>query len=180
MAQGLMHPSIVIQELRHEDEAHTCARFMATSEPWMTLQRTYEEGMTLLTDPEREVYLALVEEQVAGFTILQMTGSFIGYIQTLGVLPEWRNQGIGSRLIAFAEQRIFRETANVFICASSFNPGAQRLYRRLGYELIGELKDYIVSGHSELLMRKTIAPLREFQARSHHTPRTSSAAKTPL
>jgi hypothetical protein len=31
-----------------------------------------------------------------------------------------------------------------------------------GYEVIGELKDYIVPGHSEILLRKTIAPLTEF------------------
>ena len=72
-------------------------------------------------------------------------------------------RGVGRRLLAFAEERIFRESPNVFLCVSSFNAGARRLYLRLGYELIGELKDYIVRGHSELLMRKTRGPLREFQ-----------------
>jgi ribosomal protein S18 acetylase RimI-like enzyme len=43
---------------------------------------------------------------------------------------------------------------------SSFNPRARELYERLGYEFIGELKDYLVRGHSELLMRKTIGPIR--------------------
>jgi hypothetical protein len=28
---------------------------------------------------------------------------------------------------------------------------------------VGELHDYIVAGHSEVLMRKTIAPLSEFE-----------------
>ncbi len=37
------------------------------------------------------------------------------------------------------------------------------LYERLGYAVVGELTDYIVSGHSELLLRKTIAPLNEFR-----------------
>lgn len=65
--------------------------------------------------------------------------------------------------MAFAEKRIFSETPNAFICVSSFNSSAQKLYERLGYEVIGELKDYIISGYSEILLRKTIAPLTEFK-----------------
>jgi len=86
----------------------------------------------------------------------------VGYIQTVGVLPGWRDRGLGSRLIQFAEGRIFREAPNAFICVSSFNEGARRLYERLGYKVVGELTDYIVPGHAEILMRKTIAPLTEF------------------
>jgi len=136
---------------------------MVHHEPWVTLRRTYEDSIKMLNDPAREVYVALAQGQVVGFLILQMHGAFVGYIQTVGVMPDWRNRGIGSRLIQFAEERIFRETPNVFICVSSFNSHAQRLYERLGYAVIGELKDYIVSGHSEILLRKTIAPLKEFQ-----------------
>jgi ribosomal protein S18 acetylase RimI-like enzyme len=62
--------------------------------------------------------------------------------------------------MAYAEARIFRDTPNVFICVSSFNPRAQAFYRRLGYEVIGELRDYVVRGHSEWLLRKSIGPLR--------------------
>ncbi len=46
--------------------------------------------------------------------------------------------------------------------ASSFNSRAKALYERLGYEMVGELKDYLVKGHSEYLFRKTIGPIREF------------------
>ena len=49
------------------------------------------------------------------------------------------------------------------MCVSSFNTEAQKLYLRLGYEIVGELKDYIVAGYSEILLRKTIGPLSEFR-----------------
>ena len=91
-----------------------------------------------------------------------MKGAFIGYIQTVCISRERRGKGIGSKLVSFAEQRILSETPNVFMCVSSFNKNAKRLYQGLGYEIIGEIKDYIVSGHSEILMRKTISPLNEF------------------
>ena len=44
------------------------------------------------------------------------------------------------------------------MCVSSFNPDALRLYRRLGYMIVGELRDYLVAGHSEILLRKTQGP----------------------
>ena len=120
-----------------------------------------------MTDPVKEVYVAYVGAEtaaVAGFLILNMTGAFVGYIQTVCVAPEWRGRGLGALLISFAEERIFRETPNVFMCVSSFNTDAQRLYERLGYQRVGELTDYIVAGHSEILLRKTIGPLTEIRA----------------
>ena len=81
----------------------------------------------------------------------------------MGAVPERRNRGIGTNLIRFAEKRIFREAPNVFISVSSFNRRTERLYRRLGYEVVGELRDHAVTGHSETLPRKTIAPLSEFR-----------------
>jgi ribosomal protein S18 acetylase RimI-like enzyme len=122
--------------------------------------------MKMLSDPSREVYLAILGDEVVGFIVLITSGALVGYIQTVGVMPEWRNKGIGSRLLKFAEEMIFGKAPNVFMCVSSFNTKAQELYKRLGYETIGELKDYIVPGHSEILLRKSIAPLTEFKAPS--------------
>jgi ribosomal-protein-alanine N-acetyltransferase len=155
--------ALEIRELQRTPEAERCAQVMSASEPWITLRRSYEDSYEMLTDASREVYLAVIQGQIAGFAILNMEGAFVGYVQTVCVFPEWRNRGLGTRLIAFAEQRIFRESPNVFMCVSSFNQEAQRLYERLGYEVIGELKDYVVPGHSEILLRKTIAPLTEYK-----------------
>jgi ribosomal protein S18 acetylase RimI-like enzyme len=96
---------------------------------------------------------------VRGFIIVMTHGALLGYIRILCVDPNTRGRGLGSRLIAFAEERIFREWPNAFLFVSSFNPRARALYERLGYEVVGELKDYIVRGASEILMRKTIGPL---------------------
>jgi ribosomal protein S18 acetylase RimI-like enzyme len=119
--------------------------------------------MDLLEDPSREVYVAVEANQVLGFIVLNMAGAFTGYIQTICVQDHERSRGVGTRLVEFAEKRIFRDSPNVFLCVSSFNPRARALYERLGYQLIGELKDYIVGGHSELLFRKSISPIRDFR-----------------
>jgi len=61
------------RELQRADEAQECARFMANSEPWVTQRRSYDDSIKILTDPTREVYLAVVEEETVGFVILRMT-----------------------------------------------------------------------------------------------------------
>ena len=155
-------PTVLIRSLQHDYEAGACARMMAGSEPWKTLRRDYHAGYKLVTDPSKEVAIAEVEEDIAGFILITMHGAFIGYIQSICVAERWRGQGIGTQLLMHAEQRIFRDTPNVFLCVSSFNSGAQRLYQRLGYHVVGELTDYVVAGHSELLLRKTIAPLADY------------------
>jgi len=141
---------------------------MSSSEPWLTLKRSFDECMDLLEDPSREVYVAVDGGQVLGFVIINMTGAFVGYVQTVCVVEHERSRGIGTRLVEYAEKRIFRDSPNVFLCVSSFNPRARALYEKLGYELIGELKDYIVAGHSEFLFRKSIAPIRGFRKQSKH------------
>ena len=154
----------VVRHLATDDEAEACARIMASSEPWITLQRGYEASLEAVRDPSREVYVAALADvaDVMGFLILSMRGPFAGYIQSVAVRDDWRGRGLGTQLVAFAESRIFAESPNAFICVSSFNDRARALYERLGYETVGELRDYIVRGHSEWLLRKSIAPLADW------------------
>src|SRR6266496_3088805 len=147
---------IEIRPLASDEEAQACARLMAGSEPWITLGRDYESSLAILRDSSKERYVAREGKDLVGFLILNMGGALAGYIQTVCAAEKNRGQGIGSRLMAFAEERIFRDSPNVFLCVSSFNAGARRLYDRLGYRVVGELADYLVVGHSETLMRKTI------------------------
>jgi [ribosomal protein S18]-alanine N-acetyltransferase len=151
---------IDVRALQSTSDAEWVAWVMANSQPWITLSISYERSLALLTNASRERYLAEVSGQRAGFLMVSMQGAFVGYVQLLGVAAEFRGQGVGKALIEFAEQRIFRETQNVFICVSDFNQDAQRFYARMGYERVGELRDFIVTGHSELLLRKTIGPIR--------------------
>jgi [ribosomal protein S18]-alanine N-acetyltransferase len=148
-----------ISPLAGAADAEACARLMAQSEPWLTLGRSYETSLRIVRDPTREVYVARDELGMAGFLILCLVGPFVGYIQTVAVQPDRRGQGLGTELIRFAERRILEEFRNVFMCVSSFNLNARRLYAKLGYAEIGELADYIVHGHSEILLRKTTGPL---------------------
>ena len=162
---------IVFTLLDKNDEhvIRECALLMSKSEPWVTLRRTCRDVIDIIEDDTSEVYLAQSrnqKNQMIGFAIIKLRGAFVGYVQSIIIRPQYRNQGFGRAFMKFLEKRIFSEHCNVFVCVSSFNPGARRLYESLGYEIIGELKDYIVRGHSEILMRKSRAPLSECKTRT--------------
>jgi ribosomal protein S18 acetylase RimI-like enzyme len=151
--------AIAIRPLATRAEAEACARMMAGTEPWITLRRDYDACLRVVLDETRERYVGYRGDLLVGFLVLNLKGAFVGYIQTVCAAPAARGTGVGTALVAFAEERIFRDHRNAFICVSDFNLGARRLYERLGYRLVGELHDYVVAGHSELLLRKTRGPL---------------------
>ena len=165
-----MEPLLVIRPIQGQPEIEACARMMAESEPWITLQRDYSASLRNLSSAEKEIYVAAKDDEIFGFIVLNLHGGFVGYIQSICVAPRRRNHGVGRKLVDFAERRVFKNYPNMFICVSSFNPGAQRFYRNLGYEVVGELKDFLVNGHSEILLRKTIGSLTEFRKRIKPLP----------
>jgi ribosomal protein S18 acetylase RimI-like enzyme len=157
---------LAIGRLDGDAEARACAEMMATSDPWIFFGRTFEQCLARVTNPAGEVWVAREDGVARGFIIIVLQGAFVGYIQVVCVAADTRSSGVGSKLVAFAEERIFAELPNVFLCVSSINPRARQLYERLGYRLVGELDDYLVRGYSEFLMRKSVGPLDEFLRKS--------------
>lgn len=152
---------VEIRPVASDAEARDAATIMATSEPWITLGRTFDQSLASFRDNTLERYVAVERGEVLGFVLLSMHGAFNGYIKSLGVRDDWRSKGVGKQLMRRAEDRIFRDSPNVFICVSSFNSRAKTFYERLGYEVVGTLRDFIVRGDDEVLLRKTIGPLND-------------------
>jgi ribosomal protein S18 acetylase RimI-like enzyme len=133
-----------------------CARVMAASEPWITLGRDLEGCRAALVRPGTELLLARAQDRPAGFILVAPHGlAGSPYIASIAVAAEARGQGVGSQLLRFAEEH-FAGREHLFLLVSSFNHRAQNLYRQHGYEFIGELKDYVVPGQSELLLHKRL------------------------
>ena len=154
-----------IRPLKDAAEARECAELMASMDPWLRLGRTVEEGLRGLLESGKEIYLVRGEAGPAGFIVIDLRGLVRGYIQTVCVAPGEQGRGLGTVLVGYAERRIHRESPNVFLCVSSFNPDARRLYERLGYRPVGPLTDFMVAGHDELLMRKSLGPWQGFEPR---------------
>jgi [ribosomal protein S18]-alanine N-acetyltransferase len=154
-----------LEPLTNPDDVAWCAQLMAANDPWITLRRDYDACVAALSQATKERYLVRAHGERAGLLILDMHGTFSGYVQTVCLAKDARGRGLGSRVLAWAEERIFRDSPNVFICVSSFNPGARRLYERLGYQLLGTLTSFIVDEHDELLLRKTRGSWEWFRSR---------------
>lgn len=139
------------------DDYEWCARVMASTEPWMTLGRELAECRAALVRPGSELFVAREKDLPAGFVLVAPYGlAGSSYIASIAVAAEARGQGVGSRLLHFAEEH-FAGRGHIFLLVSSFNHRAQDLYRRRGYEFIGELRDYVVIGQSEFILHKRIS-----------------------
>lgn len=78
------------------------------------------------------------------------------YIKSVVVSQKYRSQGIGKEVLQFAENFYKQTSRYLFLCVSSFNEKAQKFYIKNDWQVIGELKDYIVDGYSEILMYKKL------------------------
>ncbi len=140
------------------DDFDICANMMSVTDPWITLGMNYSQCRKAFEGSFREVYLIRSGIDIAGFVIIQVSGTFSGYIQTLCIGESYRGKGLGTKLLLFCEERIHKFSPNVFICVSSFNDRAIRLYYEFGFKYVGELDNFVREGFSELLLRKTIGP----------------------
>ncbi len=138
-------------------ERDWCAKLMAGSDPWITLGRGLEECQVRCRHPEYLLHVARSGDEPCGFLLIHPRGvAGSPYIASIAVAAPFRSQGIGARLMAYAEALYAGRSRYIFLCVSSFNHRARSLYERLGYTLVGELKDYAIDGASEYLMHKRL------------------------
>jgi ribosomal protein S18 acetylase RimI-like enzyme len=88
--------------------------------------------------------------------IVVVTDGFLlgGFIALLAVQPEASGQGIGQRLVAHVEARVFARRRWLFVSCDADNRAALRFYRRQGFARVGRLPDLVQKGRTELLLRK--------------------------
>ncbi len=137
-----------------------CTEIVAASEPW----RTLGEGIRFLPAGSRTgvaSYVCTVGGEPAGFVLFSPHPVFArgGYLRAIGVAPRFRRQGIGKKLLSFAEKTTARHSLNFFLCVSSFNRRAQAFYKSCGYDRAGKLPDLIMRGVSEYIYWKRLRPI---------------------
>jgi [ribosomal protein S18]-alanine N-acetyltransferase len=156
---SLHNNAAVIELTSSPDDFAICAMLMSVTDPWITLGIDYEQCLKAFDGPFKEVFVLKKEAEIIGFVIIQISGTFKGYIQTIAISETCRGLGYGTQLLQFCENRILQYSPNIFICVSSFNHRAFNLYTKFGFELVGELKDFVKKGFTELLLRKTVGPI---------------------
>ena len=77
------------------------------------------------------------------------------YIRNLWVRADWRNRGLGRRLLAEAEvEARARKCAGLYV--DTFDPGAAIFYERAGFERFGQIADF-PPGHARTFLLKRLA-----------------------
>ena len=102
-------------------------------------------------------YKATIEDRMVGFIAGdQHHRENVGWVTTVGVLPEYRNQGIATALIREAEINL--QMPKVRLCVRRTNINAQRLYIRLGYRQIDIWRHYYSGREDALVFEKDVTP----------------------
>jgi ribosomal-protein-alanine N-acetyltransferase len=140
-----------------------CAQMMAGTDPWITLGMDLAYCLKAFEGSFKEVFVLNNKGGTIGFVVMQTQGTFKGYIQTICIDNTHRGAGLGTKMLRFCEERILSYSPNIFICVSAFNKKALQLYKNFGFELVGELKDFIKPRFTELLLRKTVGPIANYK-----------------
>jgi ribosomal protein S18 acetylase RimI-like enzyme len=115
-------------------------------------RKSLEEGFD-----KGEIYIAIDNNnRCKGFIWLILNGIFhsFPYIHIIAVNEEDRKQGIGKRLLKFAEDVCFKDYTKLFLVVGDFNLDAKKLYERIGYSEIGYIPNLYREGITECLMMK--------------------------
>ncbi len=76
------------------------------------------------------------------------------YLDTISVSPAFRGHGVGTALLEALPQIALRDGEQVIgLSVDRQNPGAKRLYSRMGYEVVAET---VISGHDYEHMQRRI------------------------
>ena len=113
--------------------------------------------MKAMEDSTMELHVALVGEEVSGFSWVSPRGGFdrSPYLRLLAVDDRVSRRGVGRALMAAMERR-HASRRDLLLLVTATNQPAQRFYEALGYELVGTLNDYVRDGVDEHLYRKRL------------------------
>jgi ribosomal protein S18 acetylase RimI-like enzyme len=136
-----------------------CNAIVTVSEPWRTLGEEVDFRKYISS---KQAFICDSEDGPAGFIIFTADPVFArgGYIRAIGVNPAMRGQGIGTKLLVFAESMTARQSRNMYLCVSSFNRRGLHFYKKNGYIRVGKIPGLIRPDASEHILWKRLKPSR--------------------
>jgi ribosomal protein S18 acetylase RimI-like enzyme len=142
---NLVGPLWVAVHHQHAETMPELAPYVSDDETWRVRRKLYAE---LLAKPDTLLLLAFVDDAAVGYGLAHVmpvddswipdtwvTGSRIGEIESLSVLPKYRGSGLGSHLLEQLEKHLSdRGVDDLILGALPGNRDAIRLYQRRGYQ----------------------------------------------
>jgi ribosomal protein S18 acetylase RimI-like enzyme len=126
--------------IRHADSSDL--RGLEWEGEYRRYRRLYQKAMQEVVHNRRVILVAESNGKLVGQIFVQLTihrqdfkrNTESGYLHAFRVRPQYRNRGIGTRLLQSAEAALYElGFERAVIAASVDNHGARRLYERQGY-----------------------------------------------
>lgn len=108
-------------------------------------------SFTVVAEPTAET------EAVAGFIVAEASRRGVGHIITIDVLPGSRRGGLGSKLLAEAEDRLRQIPCHTVLLETAVdNAGALAFYKRHRYSVVKTIPRYYSNGVDALVLEKDL------------------------
>ncbi|OGW50443.1 MAG: hypothetical protein A2078_06645 [Nitrospirae bacterium GWC2_57_9] len=136
-----------------------CDAIVTGSDPWKRLNESVDlRGAISAKTTSARAYVCMAGRETAGFILFIPEPVFArgGYLRALAVAPRFQRQGVGRKLLSFAEKTTSERALHFFLCVSSFNRRAQVFYRKCGYRKAGSLPGIIRPGIAEFIYWKRL------------------------
>ena len=93
------------------------------------------------TNPERDAFVALIDERPVGFVTIALDGfrERMGVIDIIGVDPDYHRRGVATRLTSFALDHMQAAGMEIAVVETGGDPGhapARAAYEGLGFTLL--------------------------------------------
>jgi len=150
-----VHP--VIRDYRRQDfetlwqiDQACFARGISYTRRELAFHIARKRGFTLVAE---------LDGRIVGFVVVDRHRNGQGHVITIDVLPEARRSGLGSRLMAAAEERLrARGCSVVFLETAVDNAAALAFYKRHGYSIVHSVPRYYLDSLDALVLAKQLAP----------------------
>ncbi len=103
------------------------------------------------------VSIAQVKAKKRGAGATESTIESVGHIITIDVLSKWRRDGLGSKLLTQAEEKLREEGCRTVLLETGVdNDSAIRFYKKHGYSVMRTLPRYYLDSLDAFLMGKKL------------------------
>ena len=112
----------------------------------------------LLNEAETISYQVVSEAgEMTGFIFAIRNTNGTAHLTTIGIAPEHRRRGLGSRLLSHLENRLVEKGLSIIALEVRVsNTSAQAMYKTAGYACVQRLESYYHNGEDGFLMTKSL------------------------
>ncbi len=119
--------------------------------------RSHREAFVSEALTRNELYVCKDENgKILGMMRIDLNGMLSRFplLRLISVNYQYRDEGIGKKMLEYYEKIGFEGSNKIFLCVSDFNKKARKLYKRMGYGQVGKIRNLYKDNIDEYIMMK--------------------------